>query len=134
MKEIIIENKPTIKYETSDGSKFDRKDRAELYEKWLEFKKRVGKLKCKDIAYYCRTQEDFDAVVDYHAYIEPYYSFSENTYKPRYEYSKSSFKGADWYFFEWEYNDNAADDYWVESLSEKKAEWEEFYKQFEMEE
>lgn len=110
MKEITIENKPTIKYETSDGQTYDRKDRAELHEKAMEFKAKVDLLKYIDGAYYCKTQEDFDAIVDWYAYRNPYYDcYKSYMYKPHYNYSKSSFKGADWYFFEYEYNDNAAD-------------------------
>lgn len=133
MKEITIENKPTIKYETSDGLTFDNQSRAELHEKSMEFAEKVKLLKYIGGAYYCKTQEDFDAIVDMIAYRTPYYSLSKYAYIPSYHYSKSSFKGADWYFFEYKYNNDAADDYWVETLSEKKAEWEEFYKQFEEE-
>ena len=131
MKEITIENKTTItKYETSDGKTFNRKDLAEIHEKWLELKEKEKSIKYIGNAYYCKTQEDFDTIVDMKAYGNPYYSFADSSYEPHYNYSKSSFKGEDWYFFEWEYQADAADDYWVETLSEKKAEWEEFYNQF----
>ena len=131
MKEITIENKTTVtKYETSDGKTFERKDRAEIHEKYMGFREKVKLLKNIGNAYYCKTQEDFDVIVDWYAHQDPYYDFNNSTYKPRYEYSKSNFEGEDWYFFEWEYQDNAADDYWVETLSQKKAEWEEFYNQF----
>lgn len=131
MKELKIVNQEVItKFQTSDGEVYDRKDVAELYEQLLVIEEKVNKLKYVNGAYYCKTQEDFDSIVDAKAYGNPYYDFNSNSYKPRYEYSKSSFKGADWYFFKWEYQDNAADYYWIETLSEKKTEWEEFYRQF----
>lgn len=130
MKEIIIENKPTTKYETIDGKTFDRKDCAEIHEKYLELNKQAKSIKYIDGAYYCKTQEDFNTIVDMKAYCNPYYSFKDNIYKPHYNYSKTDFKGEDWYFFEWRYQDDAADDYWVETLSQKKTEWENFYNQF----
>ena len=131
MKEITIENKRTItKYETNDGKTFGRKDLAEIHEKWLELKEKEKLIKHIDNAYYCKTQEDFGTIVDIKAYGNPYYSIADGYYKPCYNYYKTYFKGEDWYFFEWEYQDDAADDYWVETLSQKKAEWEEFYNQF----
>lgn len=133
MEELKVEKTEVVtKFKTSDGEVYDRKDKAELHEQFLVIAEKVKKLKSVGDAYYCATQEDFDSVVDVKAYGDPYYDFYSKSYKPRYEYSKSSFKGADWYFFEWEYQDNAADDYWVETLSEKKAEWDKFYKQFEV--
>ncbi len=124
---VVVEK---TKYKTSDGEIYEEKDRAELHENALKFERKVKDLKCVNGAYYCETQEDFDAIVDWKAYSRPYYDFHSSSYKPRYEYSKKTFKGPDWYFFQWEPQDDNADDYWVETLSEKKAEWEEFYNQF----
>lgn len=134
MEEVKIEEtKTVVKFKTSDGQVYDRRDRAELHERALELAKKVGELKYIDGAYYCKTQEDFDAVVDCYAYHSPSYDSNANQYKPGYHYSKSDFYGEDWYFFYHE-NDDYADEYWVESLSEKKADWDAFYNQFVMEE
>lgn len=132
MEEVIEKKVEEIKkYKTSDGKIHDRKDRAELHEQYLIAKEKVDKLKRVDGAYYCETQEDFDAIVDKHAYAFPIWDYkTESGYIPNSHYNKKEFNGADWYFFECERRDEDADRYWVESLSEKKAEWDEFYSQF----
>lgn len=131
MEELKVEKTEVItKFKTSDREVFDRKDRAELHEQFLIFAERVDKLKHVGGAYYCETQEEFDAIVDMHAYAYPFWDFCSSTYKPDYCYSKKGYKGSDWYFFKHEYQNDAPDYYWVETLSEMKTEWEEFYSQF----
>ena len=131
MEELKIEKIEVVtQFKTSDGNVYNRKDEAELHEQYITFAEKVKKLKYVYDAYYCETQEDFDSIVDMTAYVAPIYVYGSNTYVPDYCYNKSDFKGPDWYFFEYEHQDNAADDYWVESLSEKKAEWDEFYNRF----
>ena len=135
MEEVKIEETTTVvKFKTSDGVMHDRRDRAELHERALELAEKLRSLKSVADAYYCKSQEEFDAIVDYYAYHNPSYDFYIDKYKPNYNYSKSDFKGPDWYFFHYQYNNDAADDYWVETLNEKKAEWEAFYSRFVMEE
>ena len=77
---MIIENSKeetrVIKHTTytcSDGKTFKNKDNAECYEKYLDAKEIVKNLKCRtdnfvgfegyyDVAYYCSSKEEFDAV------------------------------------------------------------------------
>ena len=72
----------------------------------------------QDRAYYIKNISDFTTVVKYlnlcHKFTEKY------------------FCGTDWYFFYCEYDNNYGDRYWVETLTEKKQEWEEYCKQFEV--
>ena len=135
MEEVIEKKVEEIKkYKTSDGQTYNRKDEAELHEQYLIAKEKVDKLKRVGGAYYCETQEDFDAIVDMMNYRSPiwFYPYGERfgQYKPASHYSKNGFRDSDWYFFNYEYQSDDADRYWVESLSEKKAEWDEFYSQF----
>ena len=67
-------------------------------------------------AYYIKNTSDFMTVVKY---LNLCHKFTEK-----------HFCGTDWYFF---YNecDDYEDRYWVETLTVKKQEWEEYCKQFE---
>ena len=109
------------------------KKEAEIREKYLELKKKIKELKFINGAYYCRSQADFDLVVDYHAHYNPAYNYNTRQVEPRYEYKKSDYQGPDWYFLRHEFCNEGPDEYWVETLSEKKAEWDEFYEQYELE-
>ena len=121
------------KYKTADGAVFNNKTEAEIREKCLEFEKQIKKLKCVDGAYYCGSQADFNLIVDYQAHYSPAYNYYTKQMEPCYEYKNSDYQGPDWYFFCHEFYNDGLDEYWVETLSEKKAKWDEFYEQYELE-
>lgn len=133
MREITEEKVTTVKkYETSDGKVFDDETLAELHEKYLVLNEKAKAIPFTCGAYYCKTQEDFDTIVDCHAYEYPLYSWKKSNYIPNSDYDKKGFKGPDWYFFEYEddYDSDYPNKYWVETLSEKKSEWDEFYARY----
>lgn len=117
-------------FQTKDGILFDRKENAELHERYLDLLDEVKQLRNIDEGYYCETQEDFDLLINWFAYSDPYYDYDSDLYKPNYHnYSEYSFMGADWYFFRREVEDDY-DYYYVETLSELKNQWDKFYDQF----
>lgn len=113
-------------YKTLDGEIFDCEMDALAHEEWIVLKEKMNKIKSiysdednliYDTVYYIKNTSDFMTVVKY---LNLCHKFTEK-----------DFCGTDWYFFYHEdYNDDG-DKYWLETLTEKKQEWEEYCKQFE---
>lgn len=113
-------------YKTSDGEIFDCEKDALTHEKWTVLKEKMNKIKSiysdetnliNDKVYYIKNTSDFMTVVKY---LNLCHKFTEK-----------DFCGADWYSFYNEYDNDYGDKYWIETLTEKKQEWEEYCKQFE---
>lgn len=112
------------KYTASDGLVFKNEDEAELHEKLLESEKKVKKMDIKNIdnAYFCRTPEEYAAVIEMLAYKEIYWNCHTGTYMPGYHY-EGEFAGEDWYFFVHETEMDYPDTYYVETLTKQKKEF-----------
>lgn len=113
-------------YKTLDGEIFDCEMDALAHEEWIVLKEKMNKIKSiysdeanliYDTAYYIKNTSDFMTVVKY---LNLCHKFTEK-----------DFCGTDWYFFYHEDDNDYGDKYWVETLTEKKQEWEEYCKRFE---
>lgn len=113
-------------YKTLDGEIFDCEKDALVHEKWTVLKEKMDKIKSifsdediliHDRAYYIKNTSDFMTVVEY---LNLCHKFTEK-----------DFRGTDWYFF-YEDDNDYGDRYWVETLTERKQNWEEYCKQFEV--
>ena len=122
-KETVTTPVTETKYTTSDGRIFKNEDEAELHEKFIDAEKRVKEMDIKNInnAYFCKTPEEYAAVIEMLAYREIYWSWKTGTYMPGYHY-KGEFAGEDWYFFVHDYPDT----YYVETLTKQKQEFANF--------
>lgn len=113
-------------YKTLDGEIFDCEMDALAHEEWIVLKEKMNKIKSiysdednliYDTVYYIKNTSDFMTVVKY---LNLCHKFTEK-----------DFCGTDWYFFYYEDDNDYGDKYWLETLTEKKQEWEEYCKQFE---
>lgn len=113
-------------YKTLDGEIFDCEMDALAHEEWIVLKEKMNKIKSiysdeanliYDTVYYIKNTSDFMTVVKY---LNLCHKFTEK-----------DFCGTDWYFFYHEDDNDYGDKYWVETLTEKKQEWEEYCKRFE---
>ena len=128
-----VEEVPYIQYTTSDGKVFDRPDKAEIHEELigLEQKFKDFGIKTVDEAYFCKTEEELKTVVNLLAYREANFRWPSGKFEPYFRYQNVEFSGPDWYFFLHETNMDYPDEYWVETLSQKKQEFADWLKQFE---
>lgn len=130
-----VEKKETIvtKYVTSDECEFFSKSQAKVHEDYLRWKKEVERLGIPHIenAYYCKTETEYKSVVAMLACRYGHYDIREKIYKPVNHYEDGRFTGEDWYFFEYKAKQNYPSDYWLETLTQKKKEFEEWLQQFE---
>lgn len=126
-KETVTTSVTETKYTASDGHIFKNEDEAELHEKLINAEKRVKGLDIKNInnAYFCRTPEEYTAVLEMLAYREVYWNWKTGTYMPGYNY-KEEFAGEDWYFFVHETETDYPDTYYVETLTKQKKEFADF--------
>lgn len=116
-------------YKTLDGKTFDCERDALVHEEMLIITDKVKKIKTKIIdednlicsqAYCVKSLDDFMNIIKY-------LDLSRR-------FNKTDYRGRDWYFFYHcdNYYDYESDKgYWIETLTEKKQEWEEFCRQFE---
>lgn len=132
IKEKIVEVTEKQKvYIASDGEEFSYRYAAECHDKKIYYNNLIKDVPVMEEAYYCKTQEDFDNVIEYEAYLAASYSWTNKQLEPSYHYDKKAFAGEDWYFFHHEENENYADDYYIETMSQKLAEHEEWLAMFE---
>lgn len=129
---IQCEEMTTNQYRTSDNKVFMRKDEAESHETYLEWKEEVAKFGIKHMedAYFCKTEEELDAVEYMLAYKNSSFRYPEQKFMPNFQYGNVVFTGPDWYFFHHETNMNYPDEYWVETMSQKKKEFNDWVKKF----
>lgn len=120
-------------YTTSDGKVFLSKSEAEVHDGLLKWSDTVRNFGVKNTggAYHCMTEEEFNAVVNMIAYENYAYNYNERKFTPINYYEKYKFSGDDWYFFFHETNMDYPDEYWMETLSQKKQEFADWLKQFE---
>lgn len=120
-------------YTTSDGKVFLSKSEAEVHDGLLKWSDTVRNFGVKNTggAYHCRTEEEFNAVVNMIAYENYAYDYNERKFIQRNYYEKYKFSGDDWYFFFHKTNMDYPDEYWMETLSQKKQEFADWLKQFE---
>lgn len=126
----------TILYETPDGKRFPNRQGAEKYMRYTALNKEINS-RIKNVslneeyyledeynlinnkAYYIENIDDFKVIVEYLFLTD--------------RFTETDYRGKDWYFFYSDYNDyydNEDKKYWIETLTEKKQKWEEYYKQF----
>ena len=98
IEEIKIIKEPEVLYKTSDGEMFRLKENAEFHEKTMQLNEKMRRLKSYKCAYYCKTQEDFDLLLDWLAYN--CCDLKDGLLNPCYLYAKSEFRGTDWYFID----------------------------------
>ena len=120
-------------YTTSDGKVFLRKSEADVHDGLLQWSDAVRNFGVKNTggAYHCRTEEEFNAVVNMIAYETYAYDCNERKFVPQNYYENYKFSGDDWYFFFHKSNMDYPDEYWMETLSQKKQEFADWLKQFE---
>lgn len=132
-KKVKVEEVTSIQYTTSDGKVFDRPDRAEIHEELIGLEQKFKDLGVKTVedAYFCRTEEEFKTVVNLLAYREANFRWPSGNFEPYFRYQNAEFSGPDWYFFLHETNMDYPDEYWVETLSQKKKKFNNWVKEFE---
>lgn len=125
--------KKRIKYVTSDDREFLDKSEAEVHEGYLRWQQEIDRknIPCINNAYYCKTKEEFDIVIIMLSYKHGAYNWREKRCTPFNHYKDSKFFGADWYFFEHETNRDYPDSYHIETLTQRKKEYEEWLRPYE---
>lgn len=131
-KEVVKEVNPKEYFYSSDGEKFDREDKANLHEGFLEYERKIEELNIPNIenAYFCKTEEEFRIVKERFSHLYGGFVYNRG-YIPIDHYEGAKFAGPDWYFFEYEYECNYPDEYWVETMTQKEKEFMDWKRQFE---